>query len=91
MGKTKIPFSLQHFDVTARYDVYFESAQRLVALRDVRMVGLRTWEEFDEPDEAADTFLALQAADDRVVFVEASAVTMVAAAGTPVALEPVPI
>jgi len=89
MGKNKKPLMLQHFDNAVRYDVYFEAAQRMVVLRDVRLVGLRTWEEFEEPDEAADTFLALQAADDGIVHVEASAVTMVAEAGTTVTLDSV--
>lgn len=92
MGRNnKNPFELERFDSEMRYDVYFESAQCLVTLRDVRILGLKTWEEFDEPDEVADTFLALQGSDDKVVFLEAAAVTMLAEAGTPVALEAVPL
>jgi len=87
--KKQNPFPLEQFDSEKRYDVYFESAQSLVTLRDVRILGLKTWEQFEEPDDASDTFLALQDARDQVVFVEAAAVTMLAEAGTPVALEAV--
>ena len=85
--KRRNPFPLEQFDGDARYDVYFESAQSLVTLRDVRILGLKTWETFDEPDEATDTFVALQGADDQVVYLEAAAVTLLAPAGTRVALE----
>jgi len=86
--KTK-PLRLDHFDTGARYDVYFEAAQRLVTLRNVRIVGLKTWEEFEDPDDATDTFIAVQNSDDKTIFVEASAVTMVAESGTQVALDSV--
>jgi hypothetical protein len=89
--KTRNPFNFQHFDSELRYDVYFESAQCLVTLRNVRILGLRTWEEFDEPDEVGDAFVALQDANDKVVFLEAASVTMLAEAGTSVALEAVPL
>jgi len=89
--KSKIPFALEHFDSAMRYDIYFESAQCLVTVRNVRIIGLKTWEQFDEPDEVGDMFVALQDADDKVVFLEAAAVTMLAEAGTRVGLEAVPV
>jgi len=89
--KTKIPFALEHFDSETRYDIYFESAQCLVTVRNVRIIGLKTWEQFDEPDEVGDMFVALQDSDDKVVFLEAAAITMLAEAGTRVGLEAVPV
>ncbi|MHC4960188.1 MAG: hypothetical protein ACYTGN_17680 [Planctomycetota bacterium] len=89
MGRKNHPFPLEQFDSAMRFDVYFESAQRLVAMRNVRILGLKTWEQFEEPDEASDTFIALQDADDKVVFLEAAAVTMLAEAGTAVTLDTV--
>lgn len=89
MARPKSPFALTHLDPQERYDVYFETANKLVALRDVRILGLRTWAPLDDPDEVEDRFLALQNADGGLICVEAEAVTMLTVAGTQIALDPV--
>lgn len=86
MGK-RSPFRLSHFDPKARYDLYYEASRQMYVMRDVTIAGMQTWEQFDEPDEASDVFLTLRTAQDETVFLEASAVTLMAPAGTRVAVD----
>ena len=84
--KTK-SLNLDHFDTQSRYDIYFEAARRMMSLRNVRILGLKTWEEFDDPEDATNTFLAVQNSDGHAIFIETEAVTLLAQAGTSVLLD----
>ncbi|MEM8885356.1 MAG: hypothetical protein AAGD14_14905 [Planctomycetota bacterium] len=85
--KNTNPFPLGRFDPEMRYDIYFETSERLVALRHVQIVGVKTWEEYEDPDEATELFLVLKNAHGQSLFLEGSAVTFMAEAGTNVNLD----
>ena len=87
--KNQNPFPLGRFDPELRYDIYFEATGKLVALRHVHVVGVQTWEEYDDPEDATELFLVLQNAHGQQLFLEASAITLMAQAGTSVDLQPV--